>query len=238
MSLLAAPRTTATPDAISRLREIEASAPHTDGVACFARFYRELTAALRIELALCFLADAPFCERLDAILANLFFDTLEASVRHAASAPAAWRPLLTARSRRGVAPMQFALAGMNAHVNRDLPLALVAASEEVEVELRRGSPQHVDFERVSGLLVRVEAHVRASRVRRFDRIDDVVAMWDLRRAREAAWTNAETLWSLRSDADLRGEFARVLDRMVGFAARGLLVPVDTALSRLARSLSS
>jgi Family of unknown function (DUF5995) len=243
VSLLAASRTTAAPnptsvsEVISRLREIEASAPRTDGVACFARFYREMTAALRVELAVCFLADAPFVERLDVILASLFFDTLEMSARHAASVPAAWTPLVAERSRRGVAPLQFALAGMNAHVNRDLPLALVAASEELEIELRTGSPQHVDFERISGLLARVEAQVSASFLHRFDRIDDVVATWDVRRAREAAWTNAETLWSLRGDADLRWEFARVLDRMVGFAGRGLLVPADTALSRLARSLS-
>jgi hypothetical protein len=39
-----------------------------------------------------------------------------------------------------VAPIQFALAGMNAHINRDLPLALVATCTARKVAPRRGSP--------------------------------------------------------------------------------------------------
>ena len=31
----------------------------------------------------------------------------------------------------GTAPIQFALAGMNAHINRDLPLALVETCDEL-----------------------------------------------------------------------------------------------------------
>ena len=71
---------------------------------------------------------------------------------------------------------------------------------------------------------------------RFDRLDDVVAMWDVRVAREAAWANAETLWAIRGDAELRADFLRTLDRTVGLAGRGLLVPADTWLRRLARKV--
>ena len=103
---------------------------------------------------------------------------------------------------------------MNAHINRDLPVALVSTCEERGVELRGGSPEHSDFERVNGLLAQVEARVKASYltgalafldriVHRFDRIDDVVAMWDIRRARDAAWTNGEALWALRAQPELR-----------------------------------
>ncbi len=61
-------------------------------------------------------------------------------------------------------------------------------------------------------------------------------MWDVQRAREAAWANAEALWTLRADEGLRSEFVRALDRMVGFAGRGLLVPADTLLRKLARAV--
>ena len=57
---------------------------------------------------------------------------------------------------------------------------------------------------------------------RFHRIDDVVAMWDVVRAREAAWTNAQVLWALRDEPDLTADFLQTLDRTVGFASRGLL----------------
>ena len=57
------------------------------------------------------------------------------------------------------------------------------------------------------------------------RLDDVVAMWNVERAREAAWTNAETLWALRATPELGDAFLRTLDGIVGFAGRGLLRPV-------------
>jgi hypothetical protein len=72
-------------------------------------------------------------------------------------------------------------------------------------------------------------------VHRVDRIDDIVAMWDVGRARDAAWTNAEALWAIRDDAALAQAYLDSLDRMVGFAGRGLLVPADTWLQKLGRA---
>jgi Family of unknown function (DUF5995) len=167
--------------------------------------------------------------------------------RDPARVPSRWAPLFAERARRGIAPLQFAFAGMNAHINGDLPLALVTTCEERGVELSSESAQHSDFELVNGLLARVEARLKSGYLtgfvatvdrilHRFDRIDDVIAMWEVRRAREAAWANAEILWTLRGEDGLRAEFLRALDRMVGFAGRGLLVPADTFARRLARSL--
>ena len=61
-------------------------------------------------------------------------------------------------------------------------------------------------------------------------------MWDVARARDAAWANAEAMWAIRDDAGLSADFLTVLDRSVGFAGRGLLVPADTFLQRLGRRL--
>ncbi len=235
------------PKVIERLRALEASALRTDGVVCFARLYRNVTEAVDAELARSSFADPRFLARLDVVFAELFFTALTAFGRDPASAPSAWAPLFAARARRGIAPLQFAFAGMNAHINRDLPVALVTASEELGVELRSGSPQHADYELVNGLLARVEQRVKDSYLtgpvatldrilHRFNRIDDVIAMWDVQRAREAAWANAEALWTLRADDGLRSEFVRALARMVGFAGRGLLVPADTLLRKLARAV--
>ena len=234
---------------IARLRAVEASAKASDGIVCFARLYREVTESVDADLVASTFADAPFLQRLDVAFADLFFAAVDAFARDPAVVPPAWTPLFESRSRRGIAPLQFALAGMNAHINRDLPIVLVATCEERGVELRRGSPEHADFERVNGVLALVEERIKASYltgwIARLDRIahrvhrlDDVVAMWDVRVAREAAWTNAETLWAVRGDAETRAEFVRTLDRTVGFAGRGLLVPADTWLRRLARKLAA
>jgi Family of unknown function (DUF5995) len=239
------PTPSTVPEVIAGIRAVEAAAPASDGVVCFARLYLQVTETVRDELARTTFADAAFLERLDVGFAGLFFDTVDAFASDPARAPSAWAPLFAARSRRGIAPIQFALAGMNAHINRDLPVALVAAYEAAGIELSREAPEHDDYERVNGLLAQVEAKAKAAYltgpiaaldrlVHRVDRLDDVLAMWEVRRAREAAWTNAEALWTLRSDAGLRAEFVRTLDRMVGLAGRGLLVPADTFVRRAAR----
>ena len=225
-----------------------AELPQSDGVACFSRLYLAVTEGVQAQLTEPRFADARFLARLDVVFAGLFFSALEAFDNHAASVPHAWLPLFEQRARRGIAPLQFALAGMNAHINRDLPVALVATGGEFGIELEVGSPQHADFERVNGLLAAVEGQVKQrylagwlrslDRVlHRVDRIDDVVAMWDVGRARNAAWANGEALWTIRESSELSASFLDTLDRMVGFASRGLLVPADTWLQKLARMLT-
>jgi hypothetical protein len=50
-------------------------------------------------------------------------------------------------------------------------------------------------------------------------------MWDVARARDAAWVQAQALWALRRLPGLSGAYLDALDRTVGFAGRGLLVPL-------------
>jgi hypothetical protein len=233
---------------VHRLTAVEASAPSSDGVVCFARLYREVTEGVGAELTQKGFADPRFLERLDVHFADLFFAALDSYIRAPASTPPAWVPLFAQRSQRGVAPLQFALAGMNAHINRDLPVALVATCRELGLDLREASPQHGDFERVDALLAQVEGRVKSSYltgwlawvdrvVHRLRRIDDVLAMWDVGRARDAAWTNAQALWALESEPPLASEYLLALDRMVGLASRGLLIPADSWLLKLGRALS-
>lgn len=143
-------------DVIERLRTIEASAPASDGVACFARLYRAVTENVGADLTGRGFADARFLETLDVTFADLFFCWL------------AWIDRLVHRLRR---------------------------------------------------------------------IDDVVAMWDVDRARDAAWTNAQALWELGDGSPLASDYLLALDRMVGFASRGLLIPADSWLLRIGRELS-
>ena len=233
------------PDVIDRLRAIESASPLSNGVSCFARLYREVTEGVNAELEHRAVADARFIAELDVCFAGLFFSAFDAHHRKPGSEPPAWRPLFAGQSARGVAPLQFALAGMNAHINRDLPVALVTTCRALTLDLSETTPEHADFVRVNTLLAQVEQKIKRSYVtgwlaavdrlvHRFDRIDDVVAMWDVARARDAAWTNAQALWALHGDVALESEFLATLDRMVGLASRGLLVPADSLLQKLGR----
>ena len=52
-------------------------------------------------------------------------------------------------------------------------------------------------------------------------------MWKVRKARSAAWTNAQVLWSLRGVPLLRERFFTRLDGLVGLTGQGLLVPRES-----------
>ena len=213
-------------DVVARMRAIGADLPATDGVACFNRLYLAVTEAVEQAAPAGRFRSPEFLARLDVRFAELFFAALD-------DPPRAWRPLFEARGRKDVAPIQFAVAGMNAHINRDLPVALVDTCEELGMDLRRGGAEHADFLTVNALLVETEARVKrefatgllAHADVALGAVDDAVAMWNVRRARDAAWTNAETLWELRRTPDLADAFLLALDRMVGLAGRGLLRPV-------------
>jgi hypothetical protein len=231
--LLAAEPPATIEDVVARLQAIEPALPPGDGVAWFAKLYLEVTRSVGTALIPATFRDPAFLLQLDLAFAGLFFDALGRSLRKPPATPKAWAPLIEARATRGIAPIQFALAGMNAHINRDLPIALVKTCEQRRIELRAGSPQHRDFCKVNALLVRVEAKVKTELVTdalahvdvALGELDDVVAMWNVERARDAAWVNAEALWALRDLPHVRAEFETALDRFVGFAGRGLLRPL-------------
>jgi len=242
-----APPPSSVADVVARLEAIVAPLSRSDGIACFTQLYLTVTEGVQTRLDGLSFGDPRFLARLDIVFADLFFAAFDAFQQDRAQTPRAWLPLFEARSRHGIAPLQFALAGMNAHINRDLPVALVATCQELGLHPDRGSVQHADFERVNGLLASVEAQVKQQylsgwlrsidrHLHRIDRIDDIVAMWNISRARDAAWVNAETLWRIRDDTDLTHDHLASLDRMTGLAGRGLLVPADTWAQKLARLL--
>jgi hypothetical protein len=229
-------------EVVERLRVLADASP-TDGVSAFARLYLAVTEGVQTSLAGATFQDPAFLTQLDVVFASLFFEALDAP----ASAPRAYVPLFEARSNRRIAPLQFALAGINAHINRDLPVALVTTCTELGVGLRVDSPEHADFEAVNALIAqtldRVKAQFLTGWVRvvdrllhPFGRLDDVVAIWDVRAARDAAWANGETLFALRDSPSLRDDFVRTLDRTVGLASRGLLVPTQNWAQATARRL--
>jgi hypothetical protein len=64
--------------------------------------------------------------------------------------------------------------------------------------------------------------------RHFSPIDDIVAIWSVSRARDAAWSHAEVLWALRDQGVLERNFVEILNRSTGMASRALLGPQITS----------
>jgi Family of unknown function (DUF5995) len=221
-------------DVVALMRSLEGALPPDDGISWFLRLYRPVTEEVdAVAVSDGMFGDPRAVRWLDVVFANRFFAALREWSRDQEAAPKAWAPVFEARSRKEIAPLQFAFAGMNAHINHDLPFALVETWAALSVEPDRRSAFYQDFVRVNGLLEAAEARVKADFARgtvgqldrSFGDVDDVVTMWKVSRARDAAWANAETLWALRGVPEVRAEFVSALDRLVGFAGRGLLRPV-------------
>ena len=216
---------------IARMLAIEAGLPEADGVARFNDLYLAVTRQVAAELDAEEFEDPAFVAALDVVFASLYFAAVDAAVAGGTVANA-WEPLFESRSRPSVAPIQHALAGMNAHINYDLCLALTTAHADAGVELERGSPQHRDYLRLNEILERVQERVKERFAQglvgvadeALGRLDDVVAIWSVARARDAAWTHAEVLWTLGPVEPLRTQYLAAMGRFVGLAGRGLLVP--------------
>ncbi|HEX2052228.1 MAG TPA: DUF5995 family protein [Actinomycetota bacterium] len=227
--LLTAPARS-TDEVVNRMRAIDAVLPLPDGVAWFNKLYLRTTENVLTAVGEGFFKHPEFMTRLDVIFANLYFDALGASLQDPDRMPRAWRPLFAQRARRGIAPIQFAIAGMNAHINRDLAVAVVSTCKEMKVRPATGLKR--DFDLVNPLLQSTQDEVKEwfatgfvgllDQV--FGRLDDVLANWSIGRARDAGWVNSLLLWELRNKGVLRAAFLQNLDHTVGFAGRGLLLP--------------
>lgn len=225
------------PEVVAMMTALDQELPPNDGVRWFNHLYLEVTRSVGHAVTAQTFGDRAFLERLDVIFANLYFDAVAAGSVDPARAPAAWRPLFESRSQAGILPIQFALAGMNAHINRDLPQGIVSTYLSAGGAPLVRDTRYDDFGRVNDLLEAVETQIKAGYstgiVALVDAAagttDDAIAMFKVRAAREAAWTNAEVLWTLRATPRLSERFFARLDGFTGFAGRGMLKPV--ALSR-------
>ena len=222
-------------EAVAVMTAIDRILPDEDGLKWFNRLYLRVTVDVGAAVVRARFNDPAFLTTLDVVFANLYFAALVVSSEHIDKAPAAWRPLLHSRFVPGIARLQFALAGMNAHINRDLPDGIVQAFTTSGGDPITDTLRHADFDRVNDILDRVEQEVKSEFTIGIagvvDRIggsaDDALAMWKVRAARSAAWTNAQVLWGLRHIPRVRDRFFLRLDAMVGMTSRGLLVPRDS-----------
>ncbi len=228
----AAPAATSIDEVIARMQAIEAVLPPGDGVACFNRMYLQVTTAVGQQVQHGLFGDPVFMSRLDVVFANRYFAAVDALSGPLSAAPVAWKPLLAARATAGIEPIQFALAGMNAHINFDLPQAVVATCAELATEPEAGA-HHDDYLKINGVLAASEQSVRQSfeppDVVAVDRhvalVADIVGNWSITSAREVAWDTAVALWEVRDHPIAVRLLSDGLARTVAMAGRGLLVAV-------------
>jgi hypothetical protein len=116
----------------------------------FHATYLRTTRAVADEIAQGGFHDNAWVERWDLVFADLYLDALAADLARVA-VPAPWRVAFdAARDRRDLPPLRHVLLGMNAHINFDLPQALVAVIEPAEFDdadrlaARAADHRHID----------------------------------------------------------------------------------------------
>ena len=200
------------PEVVSRLGEIRDSvaavAPEC-GVARFSHLYLTITGRIRDHVGTgAFFDDDRYLARLDVVFANRYFDALRAWAGPAGDVAAAgglvpdcWRLLFDAPDDGEITAFQLAAAGVNAHINLDLAVAVVETGREFgDAELGAGR-RHDDYlkvndvfaEEMGTLLDRLvdDPPGRAGHPVLGRLITAVVAV-----ARRHAWEDAEALWPI------------------------------------------
>jgi len=205
----------------------------SDGLKWFNLLYLRVTQAVYEKPPAGGWGDQKWLTQLDITFARLYFDALASSCLDPTKVPRAWMALFESRDNPGIERVQFALAGINAHINHDLPLAAVQTGKDLQIPPDRNSREYSDFDKVNSLLNEVmpgtlkvlATGMLGELAQNTGTIGRLLAMWSVKTARDTAWTNAELLWELQDLPSLSEDFMMVLDRMTGLAGRGLLTTV-------------
>src|SRR2546430_396362 len=218
--------------------------PADDARRFFHRTYLRTTRAVAEEIDQGGFLDGAWLERWDIAFARLYLDALDADLR-GDPVPAPWRIAFdVARDRPALPPLRHILLGMNAHINYDLPQALIAVIPPADFDdpaIRRSrAADHTNVDTV--LLARVSAEddeVRASGpVSLLDRLLGPVNRAATRRllaeSRAKGWRNTDALDRPRRGSPQR--YAAVLADLEKLCAAKLveLTAPGQVLLRLAR----
>jgi hypothetical protein len=218
-------------DVMAVMQSIDALLPGNDGLKWFNKLYLMVTQKIDMQPPPNGWEDAAWLTRLDVVFAGFYFAAVAGALQQNANVASSWQALFEARNRAGVDRIQFALAGMNAHINHDLALALLQTDDELHITPALQSPEHDDYQQVNGLLEQVlpsalnflAAGIVGELAQDTGKVGQLLAIWNVRAARDLAWDFAD---HLRNLAGVSRDLAlRAQDQLTGVIGRSLLLPV-------------
>jgi hypothetical protein len=233
LSKIVARDVTTIPEVVERLTEVyeyaldSTTAGENDGIVCFTELYRRITQTVDKETY----EDRAFLERLDLEFATRYFRALRSYASDRRSAPGPWRLLFDARSDLDIERVQFAAAGVNAHINYDLADALLATWKDFPPNpVRRG-----DFDKINDVFERHMDGLREDFGALAGSIEDNGSVLDrlangisnilVRGVRANAWDDAMRVWKDKDPDDARTKMLRELDLEASLLGRVLLSPL-------------
>jgi hypothetical protein len=219
-------------DVLEALQTLDTTCANGDGLKWFNWLYLQVTQAVETRVASGGFANPAWLAELDVQFARLYLGAVESALS-GGSAAGCWQILFEQRNQTAIARIQFALAGINAHINHDLPQAIVSTCQVMATTPGHDCTQYNDYTALNttldGIIQTAEQtlHVRllGDALPVVSHLDGTLAAWSVGAARESAWNNAELLWHLRDAPPLSSAFMDTLDGLTTVAGKTLLVPV-------------
>jgi hypothetical protein len=220
------------PDVLRILEAIDATCVDADGLKWFNWLYLQVTQAVEMRVNAGGFTDPGWLAQLDIQFAGLYFSALQSSLA-GQTAPACWQILFHSRGQTAIARIQFALAGINAHINHDLAEAIVATCQVTGTSPDRGGTHYNDYTALNSTLdsliesakQTLDVRLPGDALPPVSHLEDTIAAWNVSAARESAWQNAQHLAQLRPVPALAASFLNVLDGFTTVIGKALLVPV-------------
>jgi hypothetical protein len=216
-------------DVLRILRSIDSTCIDTDGLKWFNWLYLRVTDAVAARVAAGGFADPAWLAQLDVQFAGLYFSALAHSLS-GQTPPQCWQVLFERRQQSPIARIQFALAGVNAHINHDLPEAIVATCRVTGTTPDHGGTHYSDYSALNSTLDALVESAKTTLLVRLpgdalppvSHLEETLAAWNVTAARESAWWNAEHLWQF---PPLAASYLVGLDGLTTVIGKTLLVPV-------------
>jgi Family of unknown function (DUF5995) len=171
----------------------------------FLSTYQRTTEAVGAKVATAFFEDPGWVERWDVAFANLYLTALDNELTGDGAVPRPWR--LAFAAPRDLPPLRHVLLGINAHVNYDLPQALLAVisvedfADRLLLERRRRDHERIDRVLASRVGAEDEELTAAGGATLLDRLltplNHLATRRFLREARQKVWHNTVELHAAR-----------------------------------------
>ena len=195
-------------EVISALDQIVAeSEQNNDTAGYFAALYRKVTIKVKEGIASGYFDDGPRMEQLDVVFALRYLDAYAATRRNE-PVTESWQKTFDLSDNYWPIVLQHLLMGMNAHINLDLGIAAVEASDGKNL-----ADLENDFNRINEILSSLVHEVQGDLsavwpalkfiLKWTGKVDDYLVDFSMKLARDGAWKFANQLAAVPdSDKDL------------------------------------
>ncbi len=227
LSIVTGTSVTTIADVITTMEAVDNLLTGNDGLKWFNLLYLQVTRQVDSRPPNSW-QDATWLTRLDVVFAGFYFHAIADWLQNSSNAASSWSVLFESRFTAGIDRIQFALAGMNAHINHDLALVLLQTDAELTLVPDINSPEHNDYEQVNSLLEAelpqalqfLATGIIGQLAQDTGKIGRLLAIWNVRAARDLAWNFADYLRPLTG---VSREFALATqDQLTGVIGRSLL----------------